>query len=275
MTNYPYTGIFWAGIMTDDSDELKKRYDNFARSRDVTTTASDFHLRDLEIDFGLEHIRDGDRILDVGCGPAVALVAYASQRKIEASGIDYAENMVAFAQENVAKSALGKNINIQHASVMELPFGSNSFDVVTSHRCLMALLDWERQKSALMEIHRVLKPGGMLVLMEGTHDGIERLNNWRQRFDLPEIDPAGRDRLITLKFREKELLDFTSDHYQLQRIQRWGMYYFLTRIVQPLLVSPEQPSYSHRLNEVAKQIARFIPDLNELGHLVGFAFRKK
>jgi ubiquinone/menaquinone biosynthesis C-methylase UbiE len=261
--------------MTQDSEELKKRYENFAKSGDVTTTASDFHLRDLEIDFGLEHIRDGDRILDVGCGPGVALAEYVSKRRVDAFGIDYAENMVAFAKNNLEKAAPGKHVVVQHASVTELPFENDFFDVVTSHRCLMALLDWERQKSALKEICRVLKPGGVLVLMEGTHDGIERLNNWRQRFDLPEIDPAGRDRLITLKFREKELLDFTEDQYQLQRIQRWGMYYFLTRIVQPLLVSPEPPSYSHKLNEVAKQIARSIPDLNELGHLVGFALRKK
>ena len=54
----------------------------------------------------------------------------------------------------------------------------------------------------VLEIARVLKPGGMLVLMEGTLDGIERLNNWRTRFGLSEIDAAGRDRLTTLKFRE-------------------------------------------------------------------------
>lgn len=260
--------------MTQDNQELKNRYENFAKSGDVTTTASDFHLRDLEIDFGLEHIRDGDRVLDVGCGPGVALARYALERKIAAFGIDYAENMVDFAKKHLAEVAPNLGIDVQVASVMELPFPDNHFDVVTSHRCLMALLDWERQKLALMEIRRVLKPGGVLVLMEGTHDGIERLNNWRQRFDLPEIDPAGRDRLITLKFREKELLDFVAPHYQLQRIKRWGMYYFLTRIVQPLLVSPEKPSYSHKLNEVAKQIARLIPDLNELGHLVGFSLRK-
>ena len=111
--------------------------------------------------------------------------------------------------------------------------------------------------------------------MEGTFDGIERLNNWRIRFGLSQIDAAGRDRLTTLKFREEELLKFVKPIYELQRIQRWGMYYFLTRIVQPLLVAPEFPSYSHKLNEVAKMIARQIPDLNELGHLVGFSLRKR
>jgi len=261
--------------MSTDDRLLRERYETIALSGDVATTACDFQLRDLEIDYGLEHIRDGDTVLDVGCGPGVALLAYASRRKIVAHGIDYADNMVAFAKRHTAEQRPNLKIQIQTASVLELPFKDATFDVATSHRCLMALLDWEKQKAALLEIARVLKPGGQLILMEGTFDGIERLNNWRERFGLSQIDAAGRDRLTTLKFRESELLAFVEPTYELQRIQRWGMYYFLTRIVQPLLVAPEQPSYGHKLNEVAKMIARQIPDLNELGHLVGFALRKR
>ena len=261
--------------MSQDDRLLRERYEAIALSGDVATTACDYQLRELEIDFGLEHIRDGDRVLDVGCGPGVALLSYARHRRISAYGIDYAENMVAFAKRHLEEQGGGQEIEIKQASVLELPFADNSLDVVTSHRCLMALLDWKKQQSALVEIARVLKPGGMLILMEGTFDGIERLNNWRVRFGLSEIDAAGRDRLTTLKFRESELFAFVDPIYQLQRIQRWGMYYFLTRIVQPLLVAPEPPEYSHKLNEVAKVIARQIPDLNELGHLVGFALRKR
>jgi ubiquinone/menaquinone biosynthesis C-methylase UbiE len=261
--------------MSQDEHSLRERYEAIALTGDVATTACDYQLRELEIEFGLEHIRDGDRVLDVGCGPGVALLSYARKRKISAYGIDYAANMVAFAKRHMAEQAAGQEIEIKQASVLQLPFADNSLDVVTSHRCLMALLDWNKQQSALVEIARVLEPGGMLILMEGTFDGIERLNNWRVRFGLSEIDAAGRDRLTTLKFRESELLAFLEPIYELQRIQRWGMYYFLTRIVQPLLVAPEAPSYSHKLNEVAKVIARQIPDLNELGHLVGFALRKR
>jgi ubiquinone/menaquinone biosynthesis C-methylase UbiE len=261
--------------MSTEDRLLRERYEKIALSGDVTTTACDFQLRDLEIDFGVEHIRDDDTVLDVGCGPGVALLTYAGRRKIAAHGIDYAENMVAFARRHLAEQRPDLKIDVQQASVLELPFKDATFDVVTSHRCLMALLEWDKQKAALLEIARVLKPGGQLILMEGTFDGIERLNNWRARFGLSQIDAAGRDRLTTLKFRESELLAFVEPAYELQRIQRWGMYYFLTQIVQPLLVAPEQPNYNHKLNEVAKIIARQIPDLNELGHLVGFALRKR
>ena len=185
--------------MSQDERLLRERYEAIALTGDVATTARDYQLRELEIDFGLEHIRDGDRVLDVGCGPGAALLSYARQRKISAYGIDYAENMVAFAKRHLFEQGAGQEIEIKQASVLELPFADNSFDVVTSHRCLMALLDWKKQQSALVEIARVLKPGGMLILMEGTFDGIERLNNWRLRFGLSEIDAAGRDRLTTLK----------------------------------------------------------------------------
>jgi len=259
----------------DDLKELKSRYDAAARSGDDKATAADYQLRELEIDLGLESIRDGDSVLDVGCGPGVALRRYSTERRIRAVGIDYSEEMVETARKRLEETDVEAEIQFEAASVTELPFEDGEFDVVTSHRCLMALLEWERQQEALREIHRVLKPGGTLVLMEGTFEGINRLNDYRRRFGLSEIDPGGRDRLITLKFHEQQLIEFTEALYELQRVQRFGMYYFLTRIVQPLLAAPEPPSYDHPLNEVAKEIARKVPDFQELGHLAGFVLRRR
>jgi ubiquinone/menaquinone biosynthesis C-methylase UbiE len=258
-----------------DEAILKQRYDEIALSLDDNTTACDFQLRDLEIDLGIESIRDGDRILDVGCGLGVALRRYASQRRVEAHGIDYSGNMIAGAKKRLEQEAPDLPIEFTEASVVELPFADGSLDVVTSHRCLMALLDWGLQQDALREIHRVLKPGGTLVLMEGTFDGLERLNFYRREFGLDEIDAGGRDRLLTLKFHERELLEFVEPLFELIRVQRFGMYYFLTRIVQPLLVAPDPPRYDHPINEVAKAIARRVPDLEQMGQLTGFILRKR
>jgi ubiquinone/menaquinone biosynthesis C-methylase UbiE len=261
--------------MTDEALELKHRYESFAMSGDERTTACDYNLRDLEIGYGLEFIRDGDTILDVGCGPGVALEQYATRRSVSAFGIDYSENMIGFARKRTAEAVPSRQIDFRCASVEELPFKDGTFDLVTSHRCLMALLDWERQQRALLDIHRVLKPGGIYVMMEGTFDGLERLNFYRRKFGLAEIEASGRDRLFTLKFHEKQLMEFCDPHFELLRTQRFGMYYFLTRIVQPLLAAPEKPRYDHPLNEVAKAIAKIIPDFESIGHLVGFAWRKR
>ncbi len=261
--------------MTDEHRELKDIYDNIATSGDERITACDFNLRDLEIVYGQEFIRDGDIVLDVGCGPGVALRAYAQRRRIEAHGIDYSEKMIGFAQKATTEGTPQLNIDYKVASALDLPFANNTFNVVTSHRCLMALLDWELQKKALLEIHRVLMPGGIYVMMEGTIDGLDRLNFYRRKFNLQEIEADGRDRLYTRKFKEAELLQFCGPHFELLRTQRFGMYYFLTRIVQPLLMAPDSPKYDHKLNEVAKEIARVVPDFESIGHLVGFALRKR
>lgn len=263
--------------MNKDDKTLKDRYDAIALTADYTTTASDFHLREIEIDTGASYIRDGMVTLDVGCGLGYAVSQYASRSKIIAHGIDYSENMILGAAALLEKNypELSSRVSFTHASVMELPFPDNHFDSVTSHRCLMALLDWEKQKVALNEIHRVLKPGGILVLMEGTFEGLDRLNNTRVSVGLTPIAPDGRERLITLKFRENELLNFCRPYFVHENTHRFGMYYFLTRVVQPLLVFPEQPRYDHRLNAVAREIARYLPDLDGMGHLVGFVFSKR
>jgi ubiquinone/menaquinone biosynthesis C-methylase UbiE len=261
--------------VSDDPTILKQRYDEIARTLDDNTTACDYQLRDLEIQLGLESIRDGDVVLDVGCGLGVALRRYASERRIEAYGIDYSGPMVDGAKVRLEQAAPELAIEFREASVLDLPYDDETFDVVTSHRCLMALLDWELQKQALVEIRRVLKTGATLVLMEGTFDGTDRLNFFRRHFGLPEIDPGGRDRLLTLKFHERELLEFVEPLYDVQRVQRFGMYYFLTRVVQPLLVAPDPPSYDHPLNAIAKEIARVVPDFEQMGQLAGFVLRKR
>lgn len=260
-----------------DSEILKQRYEDIALTEDYNTTASDYQLRELEIDTGSEYIKDGDKVLDVGCGLGYAVIQYATRFKAEVWGLDYAANMVKVAQDLIKKNnpELKGTAQFKEGSVAELPFEDNTFDVVTSSRCLMALLDWEMQKQALKDIHRVLKPGGKLVLMEGTFDGLERLNNARVKFDLDPIAADGKDRLFTLKFHEKELLDFCSSIYDLKATKRFGMYYFLARIVQPLLVAPEKPSYDHKINEVARKISKFFPDFEGLGHLVAFVLQKK
>jgi len=263
--------------MKSDSIELKERYESFAKSLDYTTTASDYQLRELEIDTACEYLGDGMRTLDVGCGLGYAVVQYAQRYAIEAHGIDYAENMIAGAREllNRDPPVIRGGVHFQTASVTELPFAEAHFDVVTSSRCLMALLDWDLQRRALQEIHRVLRPGGILVLMEGTFQGLDKLNSMRTRFGLEAIAADGRDRLFTLKFDEDKLLQVVRPYFTLERTKRFGMYYFLTRIVQPLLVAPDKPSYDHKINAVAREIAREYPDFDGLGHLVAFVLAKR
>lgn len=260
-----------------EAQELKNRYDTFAQTKDYKTTASDFYLRELEIDTAAEYMADGHKVVDIGCGLGYAPIQYASRNAASVVGLDYSEKMIEGARELFAANAptLKGTVEFVHGSALDLPFEDESVDVVTTSRCLMALLDWELQKLALKQIHRVLKKGGVYVMMEGTIEGLVRLNQCREKFALDPIAADGKDRLFTLKFDEAELTSFIKPYFAVETVKRFGMYYFLTRVLQPLVVAPEQPRYDHRINEIAYQIAKEIPDYDGLGHLVAFVLQKR
>lgn len=258
-------------------ETLRQRYEDLGTSGDDRGTADDFHLREMEIQTGLKYMQDGHKVLDVGSGTGYSLRQYARALAIDGVGVDYAESMVMTAGAKYAESRkeLKGTLRFTHASVLELPFADNTFDVVTSGRCLMALLDWDLQKQAIVEIHRVMKPGGTFVMMEGTIQGLDRLNAVRQRFGLSAIPAVDKGRLVTLKFDEPTLMDYVGGFMDLMTTHRYGMYYFISRVIHPLLVAPEQPRYDARINEVARLIAEEIPDYQGLGHMAAFIWRKR
>jgi SAM-dependent methyltransferase len=117
------------------------------------------------------------RILDVGCGTG-ELCRLLSERGASVVGVDLCSNLVDRARREAPASAFCK------ANAEDLPFGSASFDLVTSLLVLHYLSDPRR---ALSEIARVLMPGGRLLLCDRivsadpvlrcAQDRLERLRN--------------------------------------------------------------------------------------------------
>ena len=135
-------------------------------------------------DWGLRHISIGvrDTILDVGCGGGrtVSKLATAA-REGRVYGIDYAEASVAAAERtNRQFIALGR-VEIRQASVSDLPFGDNTFDLVTA---VETHFWWPDLGAGMREVFRVLKPGGRMVIIAEFYNGgkhakyVDRLSKW-------------------------------------------------------------------------------------------------
>jgi ubiquinone/menaquinone biosynthesis C-methylase UbiE len=107
----------------------------------------------------------GDRVLDVGTGPGYLALA-ASQLVVPggaAVGIDASPEMVERARQRAAHA--GAPAEYQVASAAALPFEDGSFDVVVT-RLVVHHLSGDVRARALTEMHRVLRPGGRLVIAD-------------------------------------------------------------------------------------------------------------
>lgn len=119
------------------------------------------------------------KILDAGCG--TGLLTKKMERFGKAIGVDIEEKAIFFAQK--------RGVAVKKASVMDIPFAKESFDVVTSidviyHKKV-------KDKVALKEFLRVLKPGGLLLMrvpavkwLKLSHD---RYVDVRERYSMAEI----------------------------------------------------------------------------------------
>ncbi len=97
--------------------------------------------------------REGDRLLDIGSGPG-CIAAAAADAGLSVTGCDISESMVDLAR------SLHPNLDFDLADARALPYGDESFDVVTLG---FLLLHTALPDLMVSEAVRVLRPGGRLV----------------------------------------------------------------------------------------------------------------
>ncbi len=84
-------------------------------------------------------------------------------------------------QDLHVRYALQDRITYAHADATSLPFADSAFDVVFFKSVVGALSTKERQALAIQEMHRVLRPRGVLLFAENLHG--TKLHGWlRKRF---------------------------------------------------------------------------------------------
>ena len=104
----------------------------------------------------------GDRVLEVGFGNGQLIPALlALAPGLAYTGIEISETMLAEAAAFVRGLAEAPRIELQLASVEAMPFGAGAFDRAVSVNTIYFLPEPER---ALGELHRMLRPEGVLVL---------------------------------------------------------------------------------------------------------------
>jgi ubiquinone/menaquinone biosynthesis C-methylase UbiE len=136
----------------------------------------------------------GRRVLDVGCGTGRLSVALAERAGARVWGVDASPEML---EQATAKAPRG--VAFKHARAEALPFKEHWFERVVFW-LVIHLVD---RASALHEAHRVLMPGGRIVVVtfDESHFGAYWLNRY-----LPSMEAIDRARFPTRAALVRELV---------------------------------------------------------------------
>jgi ubiquinone/menaquinone biosynthesis C-methylase UbiE len=108
-------------------------------------------LREMRLRRVISHIPKNSVVLDVGCGISAAFLKAISPHIKQGFGVDFKVENTQFGNLKTTQLKLESN----------LPFEDATFDAVT----MLAVLEHiEQEQQILREIHRVLVPGGKLIL---------------------------------------------------------------------------------------------------------------
>jgi ubiquinone/menaquinone biosynthesis C-methylase UbiE len=131
--------------------------------------ASEFIVKMEQRAIAALDIKEGDNVLDAGCGTGKLTLDLASLvgNKGRVVGIDVSATMIAEASQRIKTSMLP--VMFTQGDIHRLQFGQNRFDRCYSERTFQHLTN---PRIALQELIRVTKPGGKIVILEPDHESV-------------------------------------------------------------------------------------------------------
>jgi len=107
-------------------------------------------------------VRPGDKVLEVGFGPGVAIQLVLHRGPLgSVAGVDQSQEMVRQAAARNAEALRTRRVDLRYGSVERLPFADETFDKALA---INSMQTWSDAGVGLREIRRVLKHGGHVAL---------------------------------------------------------------------------------------------------------------
>lgn len=154
------------GDSGDKGEQVEQMFDNIAPTYDVLN-----HRLSGDIDkrwrrkaiAQLAPFRP-QKLLDIATGTGdFALLAARMLQPQQLIGADISEGMMAVGRQKVQRQGLEKIISFRREDCMQLSFADGSFDAVTA---AFGIRNFKDLDTCLRELHRVLRPGGHLSIVE-------------------------------------------------------------------------------------------------------------
>ncbi|HUF73864.1 MAG TPA: bifunctional demethylmenaquinone methyltransferase/2-methoxy-6-polyprenyl-1,4-benzoquinol methylase UbiE [Gammaproteobacteria bacterium] len=172
---------------------VRSVFDSVASRYDVMNDLMSFGLHRLWKRFAVEKtgLKRGQRALDVAAGTADLAIALA--RRVGPTGhvivTDINRDMLTVGRDRLLDAGLTRNVSCLVADAEALPFADRSFHCVTIGFGLRNVTD---KGKALGSMHRVLKPGGRLLVLEFSRPKLGALNAVYDAYSFEVLPRMGR-----------------------------------------------------------------------------------
>lgn len=163
-------------------NNISRRYDFLNR---VLSLGIDIRWRKQAVKILKKH--RPETVLDVATGTADFAIAALQANPKKITGVDISEQMLAVGREKIAKLELTEKIELLSGDSENLKFQDNYFDAVIVS---FGVRNFENLEKGISEIKRVLRPGGLLIVLEFSKPSgyfFKHIYNFYFRFILPVI----------------------------------------------------------------------------------------
>jgi len=214
-------------------------------NQDQVESMYDKHLINLEIELIRDRIKPGSKILDAGCGEGEGTLIYSLIKDTTVHAVDFSETRLKKAGERLKDQT---NVVLKKVDFLGKYDLDNDYDFIVSQRFLINLMEWDLQKRVIIDLMKMLKPGGILLMLEGCNDGVNELNNFRNLYGLESIPVKWHNLFLD----NSELMSMMiENNYKLVEEDGLGEYFLLTRGLRP--VFDNNLTWENKFNMVSSE----------------------
>ena len=144
--------------------QVTKMFDNIAGSYDFLNHTLSLGMDNIWRKIAIKKLTNNPRtILDIATGTGDFAISASKYTNATITGIDISQGMLNVGIDKIAKKELTDRIKLQLADSENLPFNDNSYDAITAG---FGVRNFENLNKGLSEMHRTLKEGGIVAILE-------------------------------------------------------------------------------------------------------------